>query len=102
MDYVGILKFRSGVSASDRDAALMRRAAWQYPSGVHAIAEYWPLADDVQVVTVFSSDSVASLMELYFEWEDVFDVNIMPAVSAEEGLKVGPEVFGRLPRMKQP
>ena len=36
-----------------------------------------------------------------FEWNDVFDVTVVPAVSAEEGLRIGPEVFARLPRMQQ-
>jgi uncharacterized protein DUF3303 len=100
MDYVGILRFRSSVSGADRDAALMRRSAWQYPSGVDVVAEYWPMAGDIQVVTVFSTESTAGLMQLYMEWEDVFDIDIHPAVSAEEGLKIGPEVFGRLSRLK--
>ena len=39
-------------------------------------------------------------MEVEFEWNDVFDVTVIPAISAEEGLRIGPEVFGRLPRMQ--
>jgi hypothetical protein len=38
---------------------------------------------------------------LEFEWSDVFDIDISPAVSAEEGLRIGPEVFGRLRRLQQ-
>ena len=45
-------------------------------------------------------DSTASVMELFMEAEDVFDIDIHPAVSAEEGLKIGPEVFGRLTRLR--
>jgi hypothetical protein len=101
MDYVGFLKFRPSVTSEQRDAALMRRAAWKYPDGVKVLAEYWPLAADVQVITVFSADEFASVMELTFEWNDVFDIAVHPAVSAEEGLRVGPDVFGRLPRMQQ-
>ena len=54
-----------------------------------------------QVVSIFSADSFDKVMELLFEWNDVFDIDIHPAVSAEESLKIGPEVFGRLPRMQQ-
>jgi hypothetical protein len=100
MDYVGILKFRKSVGGAERDAALMRRAGWRYPEGVKVVAEYWPMAGDVQVVTIFSTDSAASVMELYMEWEDVFDIDIHPALSADEGLKIGPEVFGRLARLQ--
>jgi hypothetical protein len=100
MEFVALLKFRPSVPAAERDAALMRRAGWQYPDGLKVIAEYWPLSGEYQVVTVFSADSVAPLMEIEFEWDDVFDMTVTPAVSADEGLRIGPEIFGRIPRMQ--
>jgi hypothetical protein len=101
VDYVARLTFRAASSAEDRDAALMRRVSWEYPSGVKVIAEYWPLADDLQVVSIFSADDIAAVWELAAEWDDVFDVDISPAVSADEGLRIGPDVFGRLQRLQQ-
>jgi len=100
MDYVARLTFRSSVSGADRDAALMRRTAWEYPAGIRVIAEYWPLAADLQVVSIFSADDIAAVWELAAEWEDVFDIDISPAVSAETGLEIGPGVFGRLRRLQ--
>ena len=100
MDYVGRLTFRSSVGAAERDAALMRRATWDYPSGIQVIAEYWPMAADIQVVTIFTADDIAAVWELVAEWEDVFDIDVSPAISAEAGLKVGPDVFGRLRRLQ--
>jgi len=102
MEYVALLRFRPQVTAEERDRALMRRAAWTYPEGIRPIAEYWPTADQVQVVTIFAADTFAPVMEILFEWNDVFDISISPAVSAEEGLRIGPEVFGRLSRLKPP
>ncbi|MCU1345746.1 MAG: hypothetical protein JWL70_2012 [Acidimicrobiia bacterium] len=101
MDYVALLSFRPSVSAADRDAALMRRAAWQYPGSIRPIAEYWPSAAGVQVVSIFSTDVYADVMELVFQWNDVFDIDVHPAVSADEGLKIGADVFSRLPRLQQ-
>lgn len=101
MDYVATLRFRSSVTGAERDAALVRRAGWQYPAGIRPIVEYWPVATDVQVVAIFSTDDIAAILEFEFEWNDVFDIDVMPAVSAEEGLKIGPEVFGRLQRLQQ-
>ena len=46
MEFVALLKFRPSVPAAERDAALMRRAAWQYPDGLKVIAEYWPLSGE--------------------------------------------------------
>ena len=101
VDYVALLRFRPSASASDRDGALMRRAAWEYPEGIRVIAEYWPTAADYQVVSVFSADDFAPIMQLEFEWNDVFDIEIHPAVSAEDGLKIGPDVFSKLSRLQQ-
>jgi hypothetical protein len=100
VDYVALLTFRSSVSAADRDGALMRRAGWQYPNGVRPIAEYWPAASGVSVISIFSADTYAAVMELVLQWNDVFDIDVHPAVSAEEGLQVGAEVFSRLPRLQ--
>ncbi len=101
MDFVALLRFRASVSAADRDAALMRRAGWQYPAGISLIAEYWPSSSDVAVVSIFSTDDPAAIMELQYEWNDVFDISVSPAVSAETGLQIGPDVFGRLQRLQQ-
>jgi hypothetical protein len=100
MEFVALLRFRPSVPTAERDVALMRRAGWQYPDGLKVIAEYWPLSGEYQVVTVFSADTVAPIMEIEFEWDDVFDITVTPALSADEGLRIGPEVFGRIPRMQ--
>ncbi len=100
VDYVALLKFRSSVSAAERDGALMRRAAWQYPKGVRVIAEYWPLSSAVTVVTIFAADSFEQVMELELEWSDVFDIDVHPAVAADEGLRIGADVVGRLARLQ--
>jgi hypothetical protein len=102
MEYVGLLRFRPQVSVEERDRALLRRAAWQYPEGIRVIAEYWPVSEQVQVVTVFSAESFAPVMQVELEWSDVFDISVFPAVSAEEGLQIGGEVFGRLSRLQGP
>lgn len=39
MDYVAFLRFRPPVSATERDAALNRRASWRYPADMRLIAE---------------------------------------------------------------
>jgi Domain of unknown function (DUF3303) len=101
VDYVALLNFRASVPAAERDGALMRRAAWKYPDGVRVVAEYWPISSSATVVTIFSTDSPDALLELELEWGDVFDIDVYPAVSAEDGLRIGPEVFGRLSRLQQ-
>jgi hypothetical protein len=101
MDYVALLRFRSAATTAERDAALARRAGWQYPAGVRLIAEYWPMAADVQVVSIVNTDDPATMFEFVLEWSDVFDIDIHPALSAEDGLRVGSEIYGRLTRLQQ-
>jgi hypothetical protein len=101
MDYVALLRFKSSAAAADRDAALGRRASWQYPDTVQMIAEYWPMSSDVTVVSVFSTDQIDGVFQFQLEWSDVFDIEVHPAVSAEDGLRMGPEVMGRLSRLRQ-
>ena len=101
MDYVAFLKFRPSISAAERDAALVRRASWQYPAGLQVIAEFWPSAADIQVVSIFSANEYGPVMELLLEWGDVFEIAVHPAVSAEDGLKIGADVAGKVPRMAQ-
>jgi uncharacterized protein with GYD domain len=100
VEFVALMRFRPSVPAAERDAATMRRAAWQYPQDLKVIAEYWPMSGEYDVVSIVSADSIEPVMEVVFEWNDVFDVVVTPAVSAEEGLRLGPEIFGRLPRMQ--
>ena len=95
MDYVMLLRWKQGLTRDQRDGALMHRAGWNYPAGVKLIAEYWPAAEDPAVVSIFQADNYAALMEVAFTWGDTFDITVIPAISAEEGLKIGPDVMGR-------
>jgi len=101
VDYVALLRFRPHLSAAERDSALMRRASYQYPAGAKVIAEYWPAASSVNVVSIFTADDFSTVLELILEWGDVFEIDVHPAVSAEEGLSMGLEVVGRVPRLRQ-
>ena len=95
MLYVMTLKWQQGLSREQRDGALMRRAGWNYPNGVKVHGEYWPSSESLAVVSVFETDDPAALMELGFTWGDVFQLEITPAVTAEDGLRIGPEVMAR-------
>jgi hypothetical protein len=102
MDYVAFLRFRPSISGAERDAALKRRASWQYPAGMQLIAEFWPTSADIQVVSIFSTTEFGPVMELVLEWSDVFDISVHPAVSVEDGLRIGAEALGNLARLAQP
>ncbi|MCA1728586.1 MAG: DUF3303 domain-containing protein [Actinobacteria bacterium] len=54
-----------------------RRLQWQYPEGVKP-----------SVFAVVETDSMAPLMALRAEWDDLFDIEVSPVVTAEEGLEM--------------
>jgi hypothetical protein len=95
MDYVMLLRWKQGLSREQRDGALMHRAGWNYPAGVQVIAEYWPATDDPAVVSIFRTEDFSAFMEIEVTWGDIFDITTFPAVSVEDGLKVGADVLGR-------
>jgi hypothetical protein len=101
MEFVAHMKFRPSLSATEMDGALIRRASYQYPDGIKLIAEYWAMSSAGQIVAIWSADSMEKILEMALEWQDVFEIDVHPAISAEEGLRVGPGIFGRLPRMGQ-
>jgi hypothetical protein len=101
MDYIAMFSFRQGLGTTERDTALARRASWNYPSGVTPIAEYWPMSGTTQVVSIFSCNDLGPVMEIVFEWDDAFDIDIHPAVSAEQGLRMGADAMAKIPRMRQ-
>lgn len=39
-------------------------------------------------------------MKVVYEWSDVFAMDVHPAISADEGLTIGGEVFAQLSRLQ--
>lgn len=95
MDYVILFRWKQGLTREQRDGALVNRAGWKYPAGIEVIAEYWPATDDPAVVVIGRTDDFSAFMEVEMTWGAVFDVTAIPAISAEEGLKMGADVMGR-------
>jgi hypothetical protein len=84
-----------GLTRDERDEALINRANWKYPAGAEVVAECWTAASDPALVVILETDDDAALMEIGLTWGRAFDITPLPAVSAEEGLKIGPDVMGR-------
>jgi len=96
MVYVWMASWRPYVTREQSDAALMRRAQWQYPEGIKVLSEYW-LTGSPAVIVTLEADSYAPLMELGLTWGDVFEIVCTPATTPEEGLKYGAEILARRP-----
>jgi len=97
MLFVMTMKWQPGLTRDQRDSALMRRAQWQYPEGVRVLGEYWPSSESVAVVSIFETDDHGALMEIGLTWGDIFQMEVSPAVTAEDGLRLGAAAMGRRP-----
>jgi hypothetical protein len=85
MLFVVIGKPKAASSGKERIA---RRVSWEYPAGMRMIAEYWPMSTEIAVIAVAEADNVASIMSAIVDWDDVFDLTVTPAMTAEQGLEL--------------
>jgi hypothetical protein len=98
MRFAFVADFNPHTTAEQRDAALGRRAEWSYPDGVEVISEHWSYGSSPLIYTVFETDDPKALWQLTADWNDVFDVRVVPVMTAEFGLAHGQEVFEKRPR----
>ena len=64
-----------------------RRLQWQYPQGITPVAEYWIHSSELSVFAVVEAESAEPLAAMRMEWDDVFEIDVFPVVTAEEGLE---------------
>lgn len=84
MLFVTLCKQRGG-TAKERIA---RRSQWQYPPGMKVLGEYWLQTTDPVVLVISEAESVTPIMAALADWDDVFDMTVVPAVTAEQGLEL--------------
>jgi hypothetical protein len=89
MLFVIIGKAKAGSSGKERIA---RRVRWEYPAGMRMVAEYWPMSTEAAVIAVAEADDAASIMRAIVDWDDVFDLTVMPAMMAEQGLELAKQM----------
>jgi hypothetical protein len=56
------------------------------------VAEYWPMTTEAAVIAVAEADNVASIMMAIVDWDDVFDLTVVPAMTAEQGLELAKQM----------
>ena len=65
-----------------------RRLDWQYPEDVRFVGEYWLQSSDPSVVVIFEAEDALILEKMRGFWTDLFDINIIPAITGDEGIKL--------------
>ena len=88
MLFVSLLKVRSGTTRE----RVARRAEWKYPDGLRMVGEYWLQTTDPACISIAEADNIGPIMAAVAAWDDVFDITVIPAVTAEEGLQMAQQM----------
>ena len=88
MLFVGVFKQKASASSAELTT---RRAQWNPSEGVEMLGGYWLQTNDPTlpgIVSIFETEDVASIVALFADWDDAFDITVVPAISAEQGLRM--------------
>jgi hypothetical protein len=89
MLFVSFMKAKPDSSVEERTA---RRLEWQYPEGMRVIGEYWLAGKEPDVIIVSECDDALTVMNAIFQWADLFDTTVIPAITSEAGLELAREI----------
>jgi hypothetical protein len=83
MLFVALLTTKPGSTFREGGA---RRLRWSYPEGANVVGEYWLETDSPRVVSIMEADGMEPFGQLRMEWGDLFEIEVFPAVTAEQGM----------------
>ena len=86
MLFANLMTLKTGLTRQQIDDAAQRRARWTYPQTLKLVAEYW-LQGTPNVIAVVDAEQVGSLLQVNYAWNDVFDIQTHPLISAEDGIR---------------
>lgn len=93
MLFVSIFTAKSGLSTEQTQETLPRWLQWSPPEGIKILAEYWLQTVPAQVVGISEAENPAPIFLANTAWGDVFDIEVHPALRAEEGLKLAEQAL---------
>ena len=73
--------------------SLPRRMELKPPEGIKPVAEYWLQHNNPRIIVVFEADNIAPIMAMNIQWADIFDITVVPAVTAEQGLELAKQMM---------
>jgi hypothetical protein len=69
----------------------MRRFDYISPEDMTIVGEYWLATDAPGVILVVEAEAMAPLMAAVADGDSVFQLTIVPAVTAEDGMRLAKE-----------
>lgn len=85
MLFVALLKNKPGSTFREGGT---RRLQWSYPEGLNVLGEYWLETGSPRVVAVMEAESMAPFGQLRMVWGDLFEIEVYPAVTGEQGMEM--------------
>jgi len=80
--FIALMKVRAGTE----EERILRRLHWEDPDGLHVVAEYWLHTNNPQIILVFQAESYVPISQVISAWDDIFEITVFPAMTAEQGL----------------
>ena len=85
MLFVVLLSTRPGNTFQE---GLARRLQWEYPESANVLGEYWLETEAPGVIAVMETESMEPFWQIRRDWGDMFEIEVFPAVTAEQGLQM--------------
>jgi len=96
MLYTSIMRFKPNLTQEEHELALAQRDIWRYPRGMKVLGEYWLSSPDIAVICLFETEDISAILEMELNWNRFFDIEVVPSIPVEEGLKLSKEIVARL------
>lgn len=97
MLFVATFTYKTGLPAEKMREALPRRAAYQPPPTLTILGEWVLLGEgpgQPHIVAVGETENVAAISQMVGAWNDLFDINVTPAMTPQQLLQLGQEAAG--------
>ncbi|HEU4493417.1 MAG TPA: DUF3303 family protein [Rubrobacteraceae bacterium] len=93
MLFVALLKNRA---AGTFQEGVARRMQWNYPEGVRVLGEYWLETETPRVIAVMEAESMDAFGQIRMDWGDMFEIEVFPAVTGEQGMEMARQAMSGL------
>jgi len=102
MTILGLFYWKPGLPHEKVMECLGRRMKYEEPEGANMLFEYWPsgVGDKTPaVVAGYDMADLGPMLEIELVWGEYFDIMMLPAISADDGIKMGADVIQHIAAM---
>jgi len=99
---LGLFYWRPGITHEKAMEAMAKRAQYELPEGATTVFEYWAAGagpDIPAVVGVYEMADFGPMLETELVWGEYFQMKMLPAVSADDGIKMGADIMQHIAAM---